>query len=135
MISPEIVIIPQGSFLMGSDSGPDNEKPCRRVWLDSFAIGRFAVINKEYTVYLEATKQSAPPYWRDPGFSDPNQPVVSVTWNDATAYCRWLSAQTGREFRLPTEAERERAARDGREGSLYPWGDESTSEKILVVCK
>jgi len=134
MITPQIVIIPQGSFLMGSESGPDNEQPCRRVWLDSFGIGRFAVTNKEYAVYLEATKQSAPPYWRDPVLSDPDQPVVGVTWHDAAAYCSWLSVRTGNEFRLPTEAERERAARGGQEGALYPWGDESPSEKILVGC-
>ena len=51
------------------------------------------------------------------------QPVVAVSWREAVRYCEWLSAVTSKRFRLPTEAEWERAARGGREGELYPWGD------------
>ena len=134
MIVPEIVIIPQGSFLMGSAEGPDNEHPCHRVWLDTFGISRFPITNREYAVYLEVAKKSAPPLWHDPAFSQPEQPVVGVNWEDAAAYCRWLSEQTGEQFRLPTEAEWERAARGGREGALYPWGNDPPSEKAFVGC-
>ena len=65
----------------------------------------------------------APPFSRDPNLNHPQQPVVAVSWHEATRYCEWLSASTGKKFRLPTEAEWERAARGGREGELYPWGD------------
>lgn len=132
MITPDIVLIPQGSFLMGSEDGPENEQPCHRVWLDRFGIDRFPITNRGYKQFLELTQAQAPPFWRDPIFSEPDQPVVGVNWDDANAYCRWLNAQTGEEFRLPTEAEWERAARGGREVALYPWGDEPPSEKCYI---
>jgi formylglycine-generating enzyme required for sulfatase activity len=62
-------------------------------------------------------------------FSHPDQPVVGVTWDEATAYCRWLSACERQVYRLPTEAEWERAARGNLEGALYPWGDEPPSKR------
>jgi formylglycine-generating enzyme required for sulfatase activity len=127
--NPEIVIIPEGSFLMGSEQEQENERPCHRVWLDRFGIGKFPVTNTDYKKFVEATQMPAPPFWADPMFSDPEQPVVGVNWDDALAYCRWLSDQTDAGFRLPTEAEWERAARGGREGALYPWGDEPPWEK------
>ena len=134
MTTPDLVVISEGSFFMGSESGPENEQPCHCVWLDRFGIGRFPIANKDYKFFLEATRRSAPPFWHDPVFSDSDQPVVGVTWDDATAYCRWWSDRTGEGFRLPTEAEWERAARGGREGALYPWGDEPPSEKGYVGC-
>ena len=132
--TPDIVIIPEGSFLMGSGQEQENERPCHRVWLDRFGIGKFPVTNTEYKLFLEATRTSAPPFWADPIFSEPRQPVVGINWDDALAYCRWLSDRTDEEFRLPTEAEWERAARGGREGALYPWGDEPPWEKPYSGC-
>jgi formylglycine-generating enzyme required for sulfatase activity len=67
-------------------------------------------------------------------FSNENQPVVGVSWDDAAAYCRWLSEKTERLFRLPTEAEWERAARGEKEGALFPWGNEPPSEKYFIGC-
>jgi len=64
-----------------------------------------------------------PPFWSDPNLNQPEQPVVGVSWYEATRYCEWLGVTTGNNFRLPTEAEWERAARGGREGTLYAWGD------------
>ena len=119
----DIVFIPDGFFSMGSSQGPENEMPFHRVWLDSFGIGRFPVTNREFEIFVAETKIPAPLFWSDPMFSDPDQPVVGVSWNDATNYCEWLKRRTGRNFRLPTEAEWERAARGQREGCLYPWGD------------
>jgi formylglycine-generating enzyme required for sulfatase activity len=127
--TPDIVIIPEGSFLMGSEQEQENERPCHRIWLDRFGIGKFPVTNTAYKLFLEATQTLAPPFWADPMFCDPEQPVVGVNWDEALAYCRWLSDRAGGEFRLPTEAEWERAARGGREGALYPWGDEPPWEK------
>jgi formylglycine-generating enzyme required for sulfatase activity len=73
-----------------------------------------------------------PGYWDDPALSSPARPVVGVNWYEATAYCAWLSAVTGREFRLPTELEWERAARGG-DGRVYPWGNEFDPKKCNSV--
>src|SRR5207302_475597 len=71
-----------------------------------------------------ATGRARPPEWSDADFSHRDQPVVSVSWFDAAAYCAWLTELFGRRYRLPTEAEWERAARAGVEGTLYVWGDD-----------
>jgi len=109
---------------MGCEQGRDEEKPVHRVWVDAFEIAVHQVTNREYAVFLDQTKHPAPPQWLDPNLNHPDQPVVSVSWFDAVAYCDWLSGIDGRRYRLPTEAEWERAARGGREGQLYVWGDE-----------
>ncbi|MGH7853979.1 MAG: formylglycine-generating enzyme family protein [Candidatus Binatia bacterium] len=126
---PEIVIVPGGRFLMGSEQGQENERPCHFVWVDSFGIGKYPVTNREYGEFLTTSGAAAPPFWRDPIFSDPEQPAVGVTWDEATHYCRWLSEKSGQAFCLPSEAEWERAARGGRDGAAYPWGDEPPREK------
>jgi sulfatase modifying factor 1 len=129
---PRIVVIPGGSFLMGSDRGQENERPPHRVWVDSFGIGKYPVTNHEYAIFLTATQKPPPPFWGDPIFSGAEQPVVGVNWPDAVAYCRWLSEKFSRLFRLPSEAEWERAARGGRDGALYPWGDEAPEQKCFA---
>jgi len=108
---------------MGSDSGQDNEKPVHRVWIDVFQLATMQVTHAEYSRFLSDTASLPPPFWTDPNFNHPEQPVVGVSWHDAVRYCDWLTARAGRRFRLPTEAEWERAARGGRENALYPWGD------------
>ncbi len=119
-----MILIPEGAFLMGSEDGPDNEKPIHRVWVDRFMIGKFPVTNREYRLFVEETGVREPPFSSEEMFSHPDQPVVGTSWYDAMAYCDWLSQSTERQFRLPTEAEWERAARGDREGKKYPWGDE-----------
>jgi len=123
-IEPALVRIPAGWFLMGSDSGQDNERPVHRVWVDGFELAACQVTNAEYACYRSATGAPAPPQWNDANFKHPQQPVVAVSWFEAVAYCEWLSRSTGRDYRLPTEAEWERAARGGVEGKHYPWGDD-----------
>jgi sulfatase modifying factor 1 len=127
---PNMLRIPEGWFLMGSDSsqpGQDNERPVHRVWIDAFELAACQVTNADYAKFLAATKhdkvQRKPLHWDDPNFSHPEQPVVAPSWFDAVAYCEWLSALTHKHYRLPTEAEWERAARGGAEQNLYPWGD------------
>jgi sulfatase modifying factor 1 len=131
---PDIVVIPEGFFLMGSESGPENEMPRHRVWVDSFGIGKFPVTNREYRIFVEAEQAPCPPFWSDAMFSEPEQPVVGVNWDEATAYCKWLSRRTRKEFRLPSEAEWERAARGKLAGALYPWGDEPPWERPYAGC-
>ena len=118
-----LVRISAGWFLMGCETGQDNERPVHRVWVDEFLLSAFQVTNAEYAGFLLDARSAPPPFWNDPSFNLSEQPVVGVSWHEALRYCEWLSARTGRRFRLPTEAEWERAARGGREGALYPWGD------------
>src|SRR5438105_1733731 len=123
-IEPRLVRIPEGWFLMGSDAGQDCERPIHRVWIDAFLLAATQVTNGEYERFLRSTSALPPPFWEDPNFSHPDQPVAGVSWHESTRYCEWLTAQTGRTYRLPTEAEWEWAARGGAEQKQFPWGDE-----------
>ena len=127
---PLRVQIDAGWFSMGSDVGPSVEGPVHRVWVDTFAMAVTQVTVAEYARFLDATGKMPPPYWGDPNFSHPQQPAVAVSWFDATAYCTWLSARTGLHYRLPTEAEWERAARGGAVGVLFPWGNEPPDSRF-----
>ena len=119
--------LPGGVFQMGTPEGaggrPD-ELPVRQVRVRAFAAALVPVTNLEYARFLEATGHEPPGYWDDPRFTAPECPVVGVSWFDAVDYCAWLSEVVGRACRLPTEAEREYAARGGVEGAAYPWGEE-----------
>ena len=121
--SPCMVRVPEGWFWMGSNSGRDNERPVHRVSIDAFLLAACQVTNAEYACYLHATQAAPPPHWNDPNFNHPEQPVAALSWFEAKQYCDWISAGTGKHFRLPTEAEWERAARGGSENKLFPWGD------------
>ena len=131
MLTPEPfrIRIEGGWFLMGSNVGQSVEGPVHRVWVDSFAMAATQVTVEEYARFLEATGNAPPPNWGDPNFSAPRQPVVAVSWFEAEAYCGWLSSVTGSRYRLPTEAEWERAARGGAEGRLFPWGDDPPTSR------
>jgi sulfatase modifying factor 1 len=126
---PEIVRISDGFFLMGCEQGQDNEQPVHRVWVDGFGIGKFPVTNRQYSFFVEQTQSVPAPFCTDPMFAGAEQPVVGVTWDEAFRYCDWLGEVTNQKVRLPTEAEWERAARGGREGALYPWGDEAPEQR------
>jgi sulfatase modifying factor 1 len=122
-IEPVMRNIPEGWFWMGCDDGRDDEKPRHRVWIDAFELAAYQTTNEEYSRFLEATRHTMPLSWGDFSFNHPKQPVVAVSWLDAVAYCDWLTLAGGKQYRLPTEAEWERAARGGVENSTYPWGD------------
>ncbi len=109
---------------MGSEDGQDNERPVHRVWVDGFQLAECQVSNAEYESFVAAAGAEASPLLNDPNFNHPQQPVVAVSWFEAVRYCEWLSALGERNYRLPTEAEWERAARGGVEGALFPWGDD-----------
>ncbi len=123
-LAPKFVHVPAGWFQMGSDAGQEVERPVHRVWVDAFALAETQVTVAEYAIFLQESGKSAPPFWSDPNFNRPEQPVVAVSWFEAAAYCDWLSQKIGSRCRLPSEAEWERAARGGLEGRLFPWGDE-----------
>ena len=108
---------------MGCDEGSDDEKPAHEVWVDPFQMAKFTISNNEYDVYLKATQYPVtPPFFKDPDFAHPLQPVTGISWNDAVAYCEWLNKMSNRKYRLPTEAEWEFAATSGRRENIYPWG-------------
>ena len=118
------LLIPADEFLMGCEAGQESERPVHRVWVDAFEMAVYQVRNRDWAVFVLAAGHPPPPYWDHSDFNHPDQPVVAVSWIEAVKYCEWLRGVTGRHYRLPTEAEWERAARGGREGLLYPWGDE-----------
>src|SRR5512146_1459017 len=126
---PGCVLIPAGDFQMGCATGRDDEKPVHRVWVDAFEMAVFQVRNRDWAAFMRATGHAAPPEWKNSDLNHPDQPVVAVTWFEADEYCRWLSQESGRSYRLPTEAEWEKAAQGGREDALYPWGDEPPKDR------
>jgi iron(II)-dependent oxidoreductase len=120
----DLVAIPGGEFLMGQADGRDEERPVHPVTIGPFQLSRYQVTNADYDTFRRATGREMPPFRADARFTCPNQPVVGVSWFDAVAFCEWLTTVGDRHFRLPTEAEWERAARGGLEQNLYPWGNE-----------
>ena len=118
---PEMVVIPAGSFWMGSpEDEPErlqHEGPRHRVAIHlPFALGKTAVTFEEYDRFVEATLFRKRP--KDLGWGRSNRPVINVSWDDAVAYAEWLSEQTGKRYRLPTEAEWEYACCAGTETSF-----------------
>jgi formylglycine-generating enzyme required for sulfatase activity len=116
---PEWVTIPAGEFWMGED------EEAHQVYLDRFAIARVPVSVTQYELFLQATNHRRPPDWEEDlvPVKRGNHPVYNVSWDDAMAYCQWLSQMTGKSITLPSEAEWEKAARGDRDKRTYPWGD------------
>jgi formylglycine-generating enzyme required for sulfatase activity len=121
-----MVYVPSGEFTMGYNSGAASEQPAHPVFLNGFWIDKYEVSVK---LYAACAGQGCPPTppgpnWKSNYFSDfqnTNNPVINVTWVEASAYC----AAVGK--RLPTEAEWEKAAR-GTDARLYPWGNDWRAE-------
>lgn len=156
---PEMVLVPTGRFTMGSPA----DEPEREFWQKGtespqhechiarpLAVGRHAVTRAQFSNFVRAQDYciadgafawtgSAWSWderlsWRNPGFSqDDDHPVVCVNWADANAYASWLSATTGRHYRLPTEAEREYVTRAGAETPFW-WGCSIDPEQANYEC-
>lgn len=145
---PTMVVVPAGQFQMGSPSDEvgrrSSEGPVHSVSIRRFAMGKYPVTRAEFAAFVAATgyqtdaekntpielgetvsagcNDTAGTSWRNPGFpQDDNHPAVCLSWNDARAYVQWLAGQTGKRYRLPSEAEAEYAIRAGST-SPYPWG-------------
>jgi formylglycine-generating enzyme required for sulfatase activity len=120
-----MVVIPAGSFLMGSPAGEKgreaDEGPQHRVRIaKSFALGKYEVTFAEYDACVAAGGCSKR---ADQGWGRGRRPAINVSWNDAQTYVKWLSARTGQTYRLPSEAEWEYAARAGTQ-TRYAWGND-----------
>jgi len=123
---PEMVVIPSGKFAMGSPNTEGDrfgdEDPIHLVTVQSFALGKYPVTFREWDACVEGGGcKGYLPKDRDWGRED--RPVINVSWEDAKAYAEWLSRKTGKQYRLPTEAEWEYAARAGTTTSRY-WGEQ-----------
>lgn len=151
-----MVRVPEGPFLMGGtdDEAYDDEKPVHEVWLSTFRIARHPVTCAQFAAFIDDGGYQDVSYWSHGGgerkglqafratlTDTPNHPVTEVNWFEAVAYCAWLTKkcplENGWVYRLPTEAEWEKAARGGLqvEGTpnpdmrrAYPWGDEFIPE-------
>ena len=121
---PEMVEILAGNFEMGSENGDKDEQPVHNVKVNRFAIGRYEVTFDEYDRYAEAMGKPKPV---DLGWGRGPRPAVAVSWHDAQAYADWLSENTGKHYRLPTEAEWEYATGAGTREDYY-WGDQGKME-------
>ena len=127
----DTVLVPGGTFVLGSLDGRPDEQPVRRVPVASFRLGRIPVSNAQYAPFLaESDAAAEPPWWRDPAFSACDQPVVGITWFEAVAFTTWLSQRLGGRWRLPAEAEWERAMRGGHEGASTCWGGAIPRDEI-----
>ncbi len=140
----DFLLVPAGTFKMGDNfgDGESRERPVHPVTLDAFYIGKFEVTNADWKKFQGDPGYDDPkiwpggrpvpreqsPYWKQAnnhGGGTPNSdnyPVLGVNWDAAAAYCNWLSLKTGKKYRLPTEAEWEKAAR-GTDQRRFPWGN------------
>jgi len=124
---PKMVVVPSGSFTMGSrarERGPSNERPRHRVRIDyRFAVGVYEVTFDEWYACVDGGGcGSYVPDIPDNSWDRENRPVINVSWDDAQSYVSWLSARTGKTYRLLSESEWEYVARAGTE-TAYSWGD------------
>jgi len=125
--SIEMVGIPAGSFTMGSQDC-STQQPIREVTLTrDFAMSKHEITRSQYLEFLHDTDQRVPKALLDE--SKHNHPITEVSWENAQAFCQWLSQKTGKHFRLPTEAEWEYAAR-GPKSKRYPWGNELERQHV-----
>ena len=141
----DFLLIPSGELQMGDNfnEGAPHEKPVHNVYLDAYFIGKYQVTNGEYKRFIDDNGYTSEKYWSAGGFGNCGDlplywdndtyrgggisgnerfPVIGVSWYEANAYCKWLSSKTGKNYRLPTEAEWEKAAR-GTDQRRYPWVD------------
>lgn len=140
----QLVYIPAGKFQMGSDSVAD-EKPVHEVTISKpFWLAACETSNANYRAFVKATGRPEPGVlveskkkvkpWQTRMFSADEQPVTCITWDEAVAFCEWLSEREGAKYRLPTEAEWEYAYRAGTQTKYY-WGDDPGGRDKVYFAK
>ena len=115
----EMILIPAGEFIMGTNNRLPDEGPEHKVTLPAFYIDKYEVTNLQYKKFNDATHRKSPSHFKNRTYPEgkADHPVTFVSWFDAEAYCHWAGK------RLPTDQEWEKAAR-GTDGRNFPWGDE-----------
>ncbi len=141
---PQTVPVPEGAFLMGTNEEQaqaakkmgagdwiTDEQPQHSVYLSAYEVGKYPVTNNEYQAFVEDADYTPPEHWKEGVYPEGKggHPVVNISWEDATAYCEWLTEKTGKPYALPTEAQWEKAAR-GTNAQVFPWGDAWDPEKL-----
>ena len=120
-----LVYVPGGEYPMGADDLGDKPKPRHRARLSPFWIGKHPVTNEQFQKYLTAHSKVNQLRWNEPRLNQRRQPIVRVSWEDASAFCVWAGLE------LPSEAQWEAAAR-GPEGRKYPWGNAEPTVELAV---
>ncbi len=135
-ITMEFIRVPAGKLLMGSDKAKDQsanacELPQHQVYVSQFYLGKTSVTNQQYANFVRSTGHRPPTHWQKGHIpiGKEQHPVTHVSWEDAMGFCKWLSRLTGDRYRLPTEAEWEKAAR-GTDGRIFPWGNQWDYTKL-----
>ncbi len=154
-VADNMVLIKGGTFLMGDAKGEDDEKPVHQVTVSDFYLSKYEVTVADFKAFVDATgyktvaEQAGQSYvwlgnnwelrkgvhWRHDSkgnilhSGDYQHPVIHVSWDDAMAYCAWLSRTTGQTCRLPTEAEWEYAAGNGAKHTRFSWGPKPPGKK------
>ena len=131
---PEMILVEGGTFKMGHESGEEDEMPIHEIDLSSFYIGKYEITVAQYQAFCDATgkEMASSPRW---GLL-PNHPIVNINFPDANEYCKWISEETGDEYRLPTEAEWEYAAKGGKmskgtaDGNYYKYSGSNFIEEV-----
>ena len=131
-IEKNMIFIQGGTFAMGctSEQGSDcydDESPTHSVSISDFHISKYEVTFEEYDVYCEATGAKKPD---DEGWGRGERPVINVSWYDAKDFCEWLSKESGKTYRLPTEAEWEYAARGDNSSRAYKYAGSNNIKSI-----
>jgi formylglycine-generating enzyme required for sulfatase activity len=143
---PEMVKVQGGSFQMGSNDGRSDEKPVHSVSVNGFYIGKYELTVGHYLQFCKETNGNWPDwleagnsqnvetgwnsFYKGKGYSrtgSENLPIVGISWNDAVAYCQWLSKKTNKKYRLPTEAEWEFAAKGGNQNKSFTYSGSNTA--------
>ena len=131
----DLVEIPGGTFQMGRDDGPPQERPAHPVTVKTFFLDRNEVMNGEYADFVRETNNPAPAHWPNgkPVFGQENWPVVNVSVTDALNFAKWRSKRDSVTYRLPREDEWEYAARGGDQNYLYPWGNNWETNRAVML--
>lgn len=130
----ELVVISGGKFKMGNNEGSDREQPEHEIEVKDFSMDKTEVTNAEYAEFVKEENYRAPEHWANgkPLAGEEMLPVSRVSVEDAKAFAVWRSKRDGVEYRLPTEAEWEYAARNGSADNLYPWGDRWEENRAVL---